>query len=863
MKTGGGADGACETAGLRQAAARVRDAEPGRVLDERCKELGDELERVSGSGTGDGLELKEASRVLGALLADVDYAACAKVLGASIGRAYIKHENWALDALFGEIAKRVNERKRTLVMLEAVRVSLLCAYGQAGDLGITLRLVLSSCYDALTSVACSNALKELPRRMKKAGAEDTICAGRSRIANVARLWRLIYDMCDVPSDAEARRVLEQYNRLSALLPNRQLERSKARISQLIQNVARVHVMHENYEDVHIVAAESNMRIRYWLDVIYNQHGINSNLCSLDSPPKSAYQKPSLEWANLVVGVRYLVLELDGFRSLERLAYRQIVRRVNVENPEAVYNILDRSWEIERAVKLLRNVSGAHIDWTFNQVKAAVDGVGLAAIVGHARRVLLFEDAMYRAISHKRHRYHRCDPRGHEPINHEALGGEQGRLEEIRERYRRVDLSLNTKSADEWNAIYESYLCICMTYGKYLERLRNSDGTVDAVMLATSEIYNMKYLFLDMCNIIKKLKPSLTKPFEPEFFSRERGYCRLRNYYSAHTRVNKIRDLRQILKKEKNLLSHIPYDIEEVGQIMEILEKKFRERPTYEIAHMTGSQIRQIEEGLEALKESTNADFYNEFLDPDEEKKRRAAKRLYAQVLKSGKGEQGMPGAPRDAGGGGAEPPSALGEAEDAIRGIGPERCPKEWLEDMACGDFGGALARMGAYLALSGNDVDAVPGCPAGGGGRPDMVAGRGNGRCWLAVCALDNVPRMLKRGGRARGAGDAHATGAGRAISGDIVGACHARLARMDGWRGQAAMVVVDPDGAIRDHGGLEGALEAIGREMPWVGAVAVVSAGRCEVRGVPRSKNPLREEVRGMLRALGASMRAGEARE
>ena len=848
MKAGEGAASAAGTGGWKQAAAQLGAAGPGRELDEACRRAVDELERAAGHGAG-ARGLEEATRELSGLLDDLDYDTCAKVLGASIGRVYTTPENCgALGALFGEIGKGDDAHRRTRLALEGVRVALMCAYARADGPGDSARTVLNLCYDALAGVARDNGLRELSRIMGEEGARAAACSGRGSMGDMARLWGFIDDMHDAPSCAEINDTMGRCGRIRAMVSKKETRLGRARISRFVQRIALDRAMREDYQVIYTVAAESNIRIRYWIDEIYAQHGVHNDPFLLDSLPRSVFQKRSMRWANLAVAVKYLALELGSFRKWERYAYRKIVKRLNTENPDALYKILEGRKEAEGPVMRLRNSFGAHIDWTFNEVKAEVDRVGLASIMCHARRVLLFQDAAYRKIPHK---YHARDPWAHEAAKGVTLLGEPDRLEKITEKYREADIELSAKYVNTWHAIHESSLGLCMVHAKYLERLHQYDESADGFILLNLEMYNVKYMFLELCNITEKLKGiALDAPFDPGFFSREKEYCRLRNYYAAHPRPRKIQNIMQVLEEERELLSQIPYDIGEVEQVVQKLEKKFSEMRTYEITHMTKREMDDIELDIVRTKERSHADLGNAFWDPDEEQGRREAKEILKEKFGlSGrpKGEaRSVPGASGEAGSGSLATESPLCEAEDAVGGFGAAKCPRGWVADLVCGDYGGALARMGAHSALSaaGAAVE-VPERPGGAAGGPDMAAGEGEGRCWISVCALDNVPRML--------GADGHVEGAGRAVAADILAAARERLADARACPGQAALAVMDPGGAIADHGGLEEALVGIGREMPWVGAVAVVRAGRCEVRDVPHSENPLRDGVREMLRGLG----------
>lgn len=839
-------------AGWERAASQVQKARPGRERDEACRSLVDELERLAGSEAGG---LKRATSAMSALLDNLDYGACAKVLGESISRVYVTPENCvALEALFGEIGKAEDAHRRLRLTMEAVRVSLLRAYSGADALEGSARIVLNSCYGALAGAARDSGLDELSRIMEGETARNAVCAGGNDIAGMARLWKFIDNMHDAPSGAEINATLAMHSMLRSLLPKREITRGRAQISQFAQHVALDCAMREDYLDIYTVAAESNTRIRYWIDEIYRQHGVCNDPLLLDRPARSAFQKPSMRWANLAVAVKYLALELESFRRWEQFAYRKIVKRLDVGNPDALYRILEGHRGAEGPVTRLRNSFGAHIDWTFNDAKAEVDRVGLASIMRHARKVLLFQDAVFRAIPHK---YQVRDPWAHEGAKGVTLQGEQSRLGEIREKYRAADVNLGAKRVNAWHAMHESYLCMILVHAKYLERRHQYDGSTDGFALLNLETYNVKYLFLELCNITKKLKENaLETTFDPDFFSREEKYCHLRSNYAARVRLREIKSIMQVLEEEQDLLSRIPYDICEVEQVMEKLEKKFPDTRTYEIAHMTKPEMDDIDEYIARTKEASHADLGNAFWDPNEEQNRRKAKEILATKF-------GLDGRPKGetrskpviSGTTGARDKahkSPLLEAEDAVRKIGQKECPREWAIDLVCGDYGGALARMRVHSALSGAGVAVAAQKREEGG--PDMSAGEGEDGCRISVCALDNVPRMLGAAG--------HEPGAARAVAAAILGAARARLAGEGARAGQAALVVMDPDGTIMDHGGLEEALESIGREMPWVGAVAVVRAGRCEVRAVPRSSNPLREGVRGMLCGLGPAAGAPPTR-
>lgn len=849
----GGVSSAPGAGGWEQAASRLKEARPGRERDEACRGLADVLARVVGPAPGDSHGLKWASRALAALLADLDYDTCAGVLAESVGRAYVVSGNCgSLGALFDEIYSSLDGDNRTRVMLEAVRASLLCTYVKADELGDSVKDALGSCYDALAGVARNSGLGTLSGLMGREGAREAACSGRSGVARMSRLWRLVCDMCDVPDGTEINDALGRYDALRSVSGKKRLREAKARISQFLLHIALDHAVHRDYETIYTVTAESNMRIRYWLGEIYKEHGVHSDPHLLDKPEESMFCKPELGWLRLAMAVRYLRLELYDFsKNWEWVAHKMIVKRLDVKSPEVAYRVIELHGEAKKSIKFLRNKFGAHIDWPLNRVREEVDRVGLASIVLHGKKVLMFQDAAYRAIPHK---YHRVNPWNREFVKPDLPQGDPAKLKDIAEKYEGVDIKLgtdNTGNTDKQHAILASYFCLCLSYGRYLERLHSDNSTMDGIIMTTSEIYNLRYVILEVANITKELADAgLDMPFEPEFASRQKKYWNLRGDYAAHLRPNRLMTLMQVLEAKKELLSHLPHDIKEIDQVMAKLEKAFPEDHTREITHMTGAEMEGIEAELNTLRESTHAAFGNRFIDPHEEQRRRDAKERLKSMhgLEGGGTRRAQAGHGTDGGQGAADKRAAspLRDAEDTVREIGLGKCPEAWKDDLVCGDYAGALARMRLHSALSrAGRVEAMPEGPAGYGGKPDMAVETVDGKCWIAVCPLDNVPRLLGSGG--------HARGAARAIARDILEAAHARLAGMGECHGQVVVAVMDPDGAIGAHGGLEGALEMIGREMPWVGAVAVVGGDGCEVRGVQGARMPLGERARAMLRGLG----------
>lgn len=121
---------------------------------------------------------------------------------------------------------------------------------------------------------------------------------------------------------------------------------------------------------------------------------------------------------------------------------------------------------------------------------------------------------------------------------------------------------------------------------------------------------------------------------------------------------------------------------------------------------------------------------------------------------------------------------------------------------------------------------------------------------CWFGVIMLDGELVLLEDNDLSimrQNAIEEY----GPAVTREIVTRVSRRIGRLSGWDRQTVAVICDPMRSIRRHGGLEEALEELGKRCAWLSAVALAGDEHLEIHDVPGSTNPLDGRVRdGILR-------------
>lgn len=192
----------------------------------------------------------------------------------------------------------------------------------------------------------------------------------------------------------------------------------------------------------------------------------------------------------------------------------------------------------------------------------------------------------------------------------------------------------------------------------------------------------------------------------------------------------------------------------------------------------------------------------------------------------------------------------LHQAEEAIGGAGQRDQGTGWGTGLLAGNAEEAVAKM-SMCAQFGAKARLGKRCPGQESGvMLDFVAEIEGVECWFDVVMLEGELVLLGDNDRSTMLQDAVFEYRG-AMTREIVTRVSRRIGRLSGWDRQTVAVICDPMRSIRRHGGLEEALEELGKKCAWLSAVALAGDEHLEIHDVPGSTNPLDGRVRdGILR-------------
>jgi len=378
----------------------------------------------------------------------------------------------------------------------------------------------------------------------------------------------------------------------------------------------------DYDAIYAAAYESNIHVRYWLCDIYDLHGLPQNPQLYDTPHMSALHSPALRSLRLLLSVRHLVLELWNFQAIYN-HYTKIKTDLAVGKTGGL-DLIIKNHKIAGSLKLLRDKL-AHQGITLGDFAGEIESHGLDSFVHYARAVLMFEDAAYRTVSHRRHKPKNAD------LNPAKLTFElPGSLDRdaFAKRYSGVDFEFDPKlHGREYALMGDLRLSLLMLYTSFVEAAKSTgDNTLDSHLRFTSHVHNSKYMILDIDNFIKKFKKlDLQEAVTPDFLSRADLYNSLRHDYSAHTKITKIHTIESLLAEHPDLLSHILLDILEIDALASRLLERFEAPPIKEISLLSREQLAKIDEAMKATQLESHGRLGRSYIDPHEEEKRLEAR----------------------------------------------------------------------------------------------------------------------------------------------------------------------------------------------------------------------------------------------
>lgn len=601
----------------KESLLELSECRPEEVRLDEYYELVDELTKIVKANGGAPEKLREAGVTVAEMFSkfrkDSEYGV---MLERVLDKVYmVPGGHVGLGALLGGIKIEDEESDaHAYLALDVIRVILRLLYLHEDDLRGSRGEILGLCYDAMLRVAVRNGLHNLANIMKAGTAREELCGPNSEICKMAMLRISVYDKRDVPLDEDILKTVRRYPALNSVLDPVGVLESKRRLTNLIHHISLDHITsHDECGRVYEAMYESNVRIRYWLDKIYRQHGISDSLeyDKIDT----ATQKPTLANTNTMVAIKYLVLEIDDFWRLYNKNH-DMINDLEMGGPSGIYKI-SREYAGAREMKVMRDKYGAHPCWTFEEAARHIDAMGLDRLVFYAHLVVMFQDAAYRAIPSRHRRDHMRDvQRSQIPLTVEPVTASE--REAIKMAYSGANVGLRgQKDQNAYVAMRESLLCmmhLSACFNEARENLKNN--TLVSYLRFSNEVYNIKYMVLELTNFIKlcdSMKLSMTnagKPLVLGFLERRKLYCGLRNKYAAHALMDGNDGVQELLQKSPDLISGVLRDIAEADGLVTRLSSEFQEYNGLPVRQMTHTEIKRAHRRLDRIRKVSDEYYGN-------------------------------------------------------------------------------------------------------------------------------------------------------------------------------------------------------------------------------------------------------------
>jgi len=588
-----------------------------------CRRLVDGLLEIARSGSSAAGAIDEAGEAMAGMFGKFHSDALYNdMLVGMLDRVYMVPGGCeGLDAFFRgiDIENGLHD-KYAYFALDVVRVVLRRLFVRDGELRDSRQAALGACYDAMLRAAARNGLGNLAEIMGRASTREGFCGSDPDICRMAMLRVSIYDRRDVPSVAEALRVLDRYPALKGALGPKRVIESLPLLTRLVYHISLSHLAaQKDHAWVYTAVYESNVRVRYWLDKIDLGHGGPAK-----SRPSAA--APGLEPVapNTVVAARYLALEIDDFWGLYD-ANCGLVGGMDIDDPEGVYAAMRRQGGTRKAIREMRERFGARAGWTFEEASARIDGVGLERLVLYAHLVLMFQDAVYRTIPgrYSKNRLHAvrqlqvCAELGPPTTGEEREAGEA---------YNALSVAFSgEKTQDRYVAMHESALCMLSMYASFVDAVKGHErDALEGYLGFSVEVYSVKYMMLELANFVEQyagMGVALARgkiAFTPRFLGRRKIYQEFRDGYAGHRRADGIGGLREMVEKTPGLISDMLYDIVEAGALASRLAREFKEHRPCAPRLMTDMETRRMEGRLETVRRAIVEHYGNGFADPGQE-----------------------------------------------------------------------------------------------------------------------------------------------------------------------------------------------------------------------------------------------------
>ncbi|MDD9813927.1 MAG: hypothetical protein OXU37_06665 [Thaumarchaeota archaeon] len=609
----------------KESLRELGECNPDEIGGDEYYELVDELERIvksshdaAGVRSEAGLAVAE---MFGRIRGDAEYGI---LLERMLDRVYMVPGGQAgLGALLGGI--KVEDKSNGAhahLALDAIRVILRYLYLREGVLRASRREILEACYDAMRRVAVRNGLRNLAEIMGGKAAREEFCGPGSEICRMAMLRNGIYDKRDVPSNEEILRVLCKYPTLSDVLDPKRVIDSKWRLTRPIHYISLDHIVsHDRHGPTYTAISESNTRVRYWLGRIYHQHRIYNN--SKLGLPGGTAQDPALVSTNIMVAIRYLALEICDFWDLYGKNF-DLLKGLEIWDPAGIYKSVQER-RIGKELQEIRDGFGAHPSWTFERAGERIDAMGMDRLVLNAHLVLMFQDAVYRAMP-SRHRFDHMHGVRRAQIFAKAAPVTKAGETVIKEEYDSTSVVFRGQKAEDAHVtMRESLLCMTALLASFNGAREDCEKSAPwAFWRFSNEAHNVKYMVLEMANFTKQweeMGADITKngkALVPGFLERKEAYYKFRDGYSAHARLDGISGMQTMAEGHRDLLSCVLRDIVEAGALVARLSREFPKYEGFSMRLMSSIEINRIQRRLDRIRSETNGHHGGEPASPGQE-----------------------------------------------------------------------------------------------------------------------------------------------------------------------------------------------------------------------------------------------------
>jgi len=611
--------GAKSLGAWKESLLELSECSPEEVEFDEYYELVDDLAKIVKTNGGASEKLREAGEAISEMFSkfrkDSEYGV---LLERMLDKVYmVPGGHLGLGPLLGGIKiEDETSDAHSYLALDVVRVVLRHLYLREDALRESRGEILGVCYDAMLRVAVRNGLRNLANIMGKGATREELCGPNSGICKMAMLRISIYDKRDVPSDEDILKTIRRYPALSSVLDPTGVLESKWRLANLIHHISLDHVArHDGHGQVYEAMYESSVRIRYWLDKIYRQHGISGTpeYDRLDA----ATQKPALADTNIMVAIRYLVLEIYDFWRLCSKNH-DAIDDLEVDDPSGIYKI-SHEYAGAKEMKAVGGGFGGRPCRTFEESARRIDAMGLGRLVFYTHLVVMFQDAAYRAIPSRHRRDHVRDvQRAQIPLMVEPVTLSEG--EAVKRAYGRSSVEFNgQKDQGAYVAMRDSLLCMTLLSACLNEARENlKKDTLASYLGFSNEVYNIKYMVLELDNFIKaydSMKISMTdgeKALVPGFLERRGLYCKLRDRYAAHVIMDGDGGMQKLIQKSPDLVSNALRDVVEADGLVTRLSSEFQGCDWRPVRQMSHTEIKRMHRRLERIRKGSSGNHGSEF-----------------------------------------------------------------------------------------------------------------------------------------------------------------------------------------------------------------------------------------------------------